>query len=82
MSASAVCDQCGGRRVTVDVDISTPLTELIEVRELQLVQRKRSTGLFGLSGKSNISSLAAITCTQCGKTTLYATEPKNLVPDE
>jgi hypothetical protein len=84
MNQPTVCHECGGRRVFVHVNITTPLTEseFTHRRELQLQQPKRSIGFLGLSGKSNTSSLVALSCTHCGNTTLYATEPENLMPDE
>lgn len=83
MNQPAICSECGGTRVLVQVTITTPLTELdpTKERELQLQQPKRSIGFFGLSGKSNTSSLFARTCTRCGNTTLYATDPQDLIPD-
>jgi predicted nucleic-acid-binding Zn-ribbon protein len=84
MSQSTVCQECGSRRVFVQVNITTPLTELeiTHRQDLQLEQPKRSIGFLGLGGKSNTSSLVALSCTNCGYTTFYAREPENLIPDK
>src|SRR4051812_26421111 len=46
MSQSTVCQECGSRRVFVQVNITTPLTELeiTHRQDLQLEQPKRSIG--------------------------------------
>ncbi len=68
------CPECGGQRV--QVSLSTIQPNIL----LQVTQQKRKTKLF--SGHSNQSYVSALTCTTCGYTTLYATQPSNLIPDE
>ena len=75
------CPECGGQRVRTTLNIN-PLVGM-EQNELQLRQPKRVIGLGGLfSGQSNKSEVATVSCTNCGYTTLYATQPGNLIPDE
>ena len=68
------CPECGGRRVQVSISTTTP------GNLLQATQLKRKTGWF--SSKSNQSYLNALTCISCGYTSLHATQPSNLIPDQ
>jgi predicted nucleic-acid-binding Zn-ribbon protein len=55
----------------------------MEKNELQIRQPQHAIGLGGLfKGESNKSDVASASCIECGYTTLYATDPKNLIPDE
>ena len=66
------CPFCGEKRVSVTV-----LTA--RGGQLHVVQSQRALTLF--SGKSSTSPLTALTCTGCGFTAFYATQPANLLPD-
>ncbi len=79
------CPECGGQRVRTTLEINTTGINAtgLEWSVLQLKQPKRVIGLGGLfSGQSNKSEVATVSCTNCGYTALYATEPGNLIPDE
>ena len=79
------CPECGGQRVRTTLDISaTGINSTgLDWYGIQLKQPERVIGLGGLfSGKSNKSEIAAVSCTNCGYTTLYAAQPGNLIPDE
>ena len=63
------------------LNITVPIGE--EGSELKLKQSNRVIGLGGLfTGQSNKSDVATVSCTHCGYTTLNATQPHNLIPDQ
>jgi predicted nucleic-acid-binding Zn-ribbon protein len=66
------CPQCGGAQV--QTTMSTYRGE-----GLQLIQSYRSVELF--KKRSSTSPIVYLTCLSCGLTSLYATQPDNLVPD-
>ena len=79
------CPECGGQRVRTMLDITaTGINSTgLDWDGVQLKQPERVIGLGGLfSGKSNTSEIVSVSCTNCGYTSLYATEPSNLIPDE
>ncbi|GCE27543.1 hypothetical protein KDA_36040 [Dictyobacter alpinus] len=63
------CPECGGARVRVSYSMGV----------IMLAQFKRSASFLGK--KSRTSSTQPVTCTSCGYTVVYATEPNNLIPD-
>jgi len=69
------CPKYGGQRVQVNAS-----TVKLVGDGLQTTQPKRKTGLF--SSKSNHSYLNALTCISCRYTTLHATQPSDLIPDQ
>jgi len=62
------CHECGGERVPVE------LSTVLQARQC-------ASSATLLSSKSNTSYMNAFTCTACGCTTLYASEPRNLISD-
>ncbi|HTI13212.1 MAG TPA: hypothetical protein VL461_01420 [Dictyobacter sp.] len=73
------CPECGGRRVRVTA--FTHHGQVAVPHTLDLKQPNRSL-LSRLQGKSNSTPAYAIACTICGYTSFYATQPKNLIPDD
>lgn len=67
------CPQCGG--VQVQTTMSTQRGE-----GLKLVQPYRTVEF--LKRRSSTSPIVYLTCLSCGLTSLYATQPNNLVPDK
>lgn len=67
------CPECGGEHTFVQVATN-------QGHILIVAQPKRRAGFF--SNISNQSHLVAFACTTCGYTTLYATEPRNLITDQ
>lgn len=76
-TGNKLCPECGGKYVAVTTVL--PRGQYGAPNVLKLKQPKRSASLF--SGKRNVSLIHALTCTVCGYTALYATEPGNLIPD-
>jgi DNA-directed RNA polymerase subunit RPC12/RpoP len=65
------CPECGGRRVFV---------EYTGYGIIILKQPAHHASIF--SNETNISGTRALTCTQCGLTTIYARTPQNLIPNQ
>jgi transposase len=65
------CPECGGKRVFVQYSGYG----LIILR-----QPTHHVPIFG--NQTNTSVTQALTCTQCGLTTIYALTPQNLVPNQ
>lgn len=67
------CPQCGS--IQVQTTMRTQRGE-----GLKLVQPYRTVEFF--KRRSSTSPMVYLTCLSCGLTSLYATQPNNLVPDK
>lgn len=75
------CPECGGHRVMVSVGV--PHGGYTDA-SIKLKQEERSISVLNhIKGdKHNDSMTVGLTCTSCGYTALFATDPKNLIPDQ
>lgn len=65
-----LCPECGGRRVWV---------AYIYNAAVSLTQPRRSTFL---KRRKNSTKTDALACTVCGYTSIYASQPSDLIPDD
>ena len=68
------CPQCGG------IQVQTTMMSTYRGESLKLVQPYRTVAFF--KRRSSTSPMVYLTCLSCGLTSLYATQPNNLVPDK